>query len=94
MNDTSYDPDLPNANAVMAAICCTSLQFAMNPSVDLAKLVAELAHKLAMPRYAESKLIVEVAKRLIRQWDTIVEEQQQERAADVLYDMPGSGVIH
>jgi hypothetical protein len=94
MNDTRYDPDLPNASAVMAAICCTSSQFALNPSVDLAKLVAELAHKLAAPQYAESKLITEVAKRLVKQWDSIVEEQEQELAEHMLHYMPGGDLIH
>ena len=28
---SDYDPDLPNANVVMAAICCVSSQYAVNP---------------------------------------------------------------
>jgi hypothetical protein len=77
MSNSNFDPDLPNANAVMAAICCTSSQYVMNPSVDLAKLVADLAHKLTAPQYAESKLVTEVAKRLVSQWDAIVHEHSE-----------------
>lgn len=84
------DPDLPNASAVMAAICCASSQYAVNPSTDLAILVLDLAHKLTAPHYAESKLIAEVAKRLVFQWDAIVDD---------LYDAllaanPQSGAMH
>lgn len=71
-----YDPDLPNANAVMAAICCVSSQYIVNPSADLAMLVADLAHKLTAPQYAESTLVTEVAKRLVNQWNQIVSVQQ------------------
>ena len=85
-----FDPDLPNANAVMAAICCVSSQYAVNPSVDLAMLVADLAHKLTAPQYAESKLVTEVAKRLVFQWDAIVNEQQ----AGLIASSPLSNAIH
>ncbi len=71
---SEYDPDLPNASAVMAAICCVSSQYAVNPSTDLAILISDLTHKLATPQYAESKLIAEVAKRLAFQWDAIVDD--------------------
>jgi len=87
---TEFDPDLPNANAVMAAICCVSSQYAVNPSVDLAMLVADLAHKLTAPQYAESKLVTEVAKRLVFQWDAIVNEQQ----AGLIASSPLSNAIH
>jgi hypothetical protein len=90
MSNSNFDPDLPNANAVMAAICCTSSQYVMNPSMDLAKLVADLAHKLTAPQYAESRLVTEVAKRLVTQWDAIVEEQQ----AGLVNLMPGSNAVH
>ena len=85
-----YDPDLPNASAVMAAICCVSSQFAVNPSADLAMLVANLAHKLTAPQYAESKLVTEVAKRLVHQWDAIVHEQQ----ANLINAAPASESLH
>jgi hypothetical protein len=87
---SQYDPDLPNANAVMAAICCASSQYAVNPSVDLAQLVADLAYKLTAPQYAESKLVTEVAKRLVFQWDAIVSEQH----AELIAMMPQSSAIH
>lgn len=87
---SQYDPDLPNASAVMAAICCISSQYAVNPSADLALLVADLAHKLTAPQYAESKLVTEVAKRLVYQWDAIVHEQQ----AELIETMPPSNAIH
>lgn len=87
---TEYDPDLPNASAVMAAICCVSSQYAVNPSADLAMLVADLAHKLTAPQYAESKLVTEVAKRLVYQWDAIVHEQQ----AELIQATPHSSAIH
>ena len=90
LNDSNFDPDLPNANAVMAAICCSSSQFVMNPSIDLAQLVADLAHKLSTPRYAETKLIKEVAKRLMVQWDAILHEQQ----AGLMEVAPLSSAIH
>lgn len=87
---SEYDPDLPDANAVMAAICCTSSQYAVNPSIDLAMLVADLAYKLTAPQYAESKLVSEVAKRLVCQWDAIITGQQ----ADLLAKTSISGAIH
>lgn len=89
-NADQYDPDLPNASAVMAAICCVSSQFAINPSADLAMLVADLAHKLTAPQYAESKLVTEVAKRLVHQWDAIVHEQQ----ANLINATPASESLH
>ena len=85
-----YDPDLPNASAVMAAICCVSSQYAVNPSTDLAMLIADLAHKLTAPQYAESKLVIQVAKRLVYQWDAIVHEQQ----AEIIQATPASSSIH
>jgi len=89
-NAGQYDPDLPNASAVMAAICCVSSQFAINPSADLAMLVADLAHKLTAPQYAESKLVTEVAKRLVHQWDAIVHKQQ----ANLINATPASESLH
>jgi len=73
---SEYDADLPDANAVMAAICCASSQYAVNPSVDLAMLIEDLAYKLSAPAYAESPLIEEVASRLLIQWSAIVDDQQ------------------
>jgi len=69
-----YDPDLPDASAVMASLCCVAAQYASNPSVELAELAASLSHKLTAPQYAESKLVIEVAKRLVQQWEAILQE--------------------
>ena len=71
-----FDPDLPNANAVMASICCVATQYASHPSLDLAQLAASLAQKLTAPEYAESKLVAEVARRLMRQWADVIEDYQ------------------
>jgi hypothetical protein len=73
-SSTLFDPDLPTAKEVMSAICCVATQYALNPSLDLAKLASILANKLTAPEYAESKLIVEVAKRLVFQWDEVLRE--------------------
>ena len=75
-----FDPDLPNANAVMASICCVATQYASSPSLDLAQLAASLAQKLAAPEYAESKLVTEVARRLMRQWADVIDDYQQAMA--------------
>ena len=85
-----FDPDLPNASAVMAAICCVSSQYAVRPSADLAILVSDLAHKLAAPQYAESTLITEVAKRLMFQWDAIVDNLHDA----LLVATPQNGTCH
>ncbi len=84
-----YDPDLPDANALMASLCCVAAQYAWNPTIELARLAASLAHRLATPHYAESKLIAEVAETLIRQWEAIVDEQ----AADLSSVVPSSTVV-
>ena len=69
-----FDPDLPTAKEVMAAICCVATQYALNPSLDLAKTALTLATKLTAPEYAETKLVVEIAKRLVFQWDEVLRE--------------------
>lgn len=94
MSNSNFDPDLPNASAVMAAICCTSSQYVMNPSVDLAKLVADLAHKLTAPQYAESKLVTEVAKRLVSQWDAIVYNHSEWSQQTGVNLMPSCDAVH
>ncbi len=73
--EAQYDPDLPDAKAVMASLCCVASQYASNPSLELAQLAASLAHKLTAPQYAESKLVEEVAKRLVRQWQHVLDDQ-------------------
>lgn len=80
--ETQYDPDLPDAKAVMASLCCVASQYASNPSRELAQLAANLAHKLSAPQYAESRLVEEVAKRLVRQWQQVLADQ-----ADTMRDL-------
>lgn len=80
--ETQYDPDLPDAKAVMASLCCVASQYAGNPSRELAQLAASLAHKLSAPQYAESRLVEEVAKRLVRQWQQVLADQ-----ADTMRDL-------
>lgn len=74
-SEAQYDPDLPNASAVMASLCCVATQYASRPSMELAKLAASLAHKLTAPQYAESKLVVEVARRLVKQWEEVLNDE-------------------
>jgi len=40
----------------------------------LAVLASELAHKLTAPEYADTKLIEDIAERLVKQWQVIVSE--------------------
>lgn len=91
-----FDPDLPNANAVMASLCCVATKYALEPSLELAKLAADLAYKLMAPEYAESRLVIEVAKRLIVQWHTLIREQEyavREDALAVSQVLPAHGVL-
>ena len=71
-----FDPDLPDAHAVMAAICCVSVRYAAKPSLALALLAADLSFKLTAEAYAESALIVDIARHLVRHWDDIVNGHQ------------------
>ena len=88
--DMHNDYDLPNANAVMASLCCVAAQYAANPSLELATLAADLSRQLAAPKYAESRLVSEVAQRLVRQWDAIVSEESATFASII----PGSEAVH
>jgi hypothetical protein len=54
-NQALYDPELPDANAVMASLCCVAAQYAGKPSLALAELAADLSRKLTAPQYAESR---------------------------------------
>lgn len=91
MNDSeaTYDPELPDANAVLASLCCVAARYAARPSRDLAQLAASLSRKLTAPQYAESKLVSEVAQRLVRQWESIVIEQSRQ-----LVPACQSGILH
>ena len=69
-----FDPELPTAKEVMAAMCCVATQYALNPTLEMAKSASSLAHKLTAPEYAETKLIVEIARRMVQQWDEVLRE--------------------
>jgi hypothetical protein len=69
-----FAPELPTAKEVMAAICCVATRYALNPSLDLANTAFSLAIKLTAPEYADNKLIVEVAGRLVMQWNEVLRE--------------------
>lgn len=71
-----FDPDLPTANDVMAAICCVTTRYALNPSVDLAKLALRLAGNLSAPEVTKTEHLAEIAKTLIAQWDSVLTEYQ------------------
>lgn len=70
---STYDPELPNASAVLAALSCVSAQYAKQPSVELAILAGDLAYQLQAPEYAETQLVRDVAVQLAWQWDAIVD---------------------
>jgi hypothetical protein len=89
-----YDPELPNANAVMASLCCVAVQYASRPSLELAALAADLSQKLMAPQYAESKLVTEVAKRLTAQWSTILRDGLREQNELEVSVMPVSMARH
>lgn len=88
--ETAYDPELPSASAVLASLCCVAARYASHPSAELAKLAASLSRKLTAPEYAESKLVTEVAKRLVKEWEAIVHEQDQLQSAL----LPSSNALH
>lgn len=69
-----FDPELPTAKELMAAICCVTTQYAIKPSQALAILASELAKKLTAPEYADTKLIADIAERLVKQWALIVSD--------------------
>ncbi len=69
-----FDPELPTTKELMAAICCVTTQYALKPSHELAVLASDLANKLTAPEYADTKLIEDIAERLVKQWAQIVSE--------------------
>jgi len=77
-----YDADLPNALAVMATLNCVAVRYAKAPSLALARLASRLAYTLTAPEYAESKLIAEVASKLVFDWDGVVRSYQEASHAD------------
>lgn len=88
--EAQFDPELPTASAVIASLCCVAAQYANSPSLELARLALDLARKLTAPQYAESKLIVEVAQQLVRQWDQVLHRQMNRPGAVA----PGSQSVH
>ncbi len=74
LKEGQFDPDLPTARDVLMAISCVATQYALNPSLQLAKLALSLANNLHAPEYAEAEAVEEVAHRLTAQWDSVVEE--------------------
>jgi hypothetical protein len=89
-----YDPELPDANSVMASLCCVAVQYASNPSLELAALATDLSQKLTAPEYAESQLVTEVAKRLAAQWSAILRDGLRERNELEVSVMPVSMARH
>lgn len=86
--EAQFDPDLPSAGAVITSLCCVATQYARSPSADLARQARDLARKLTVPQYAESRLIVEVAQRLVKQWDQVLFRQMN------TVTVPGSKAIN
>jgi hypothetical protein len=76
-----YDPELPDANAVMASLLCVATIYAGKPSLELAKLALSLAQKLTAPEYAESELICSVSRRISMQWGFVVRDYEQTQSA-------------
>jgi hypothetical protein len=87
--DATYDPELPDANAVLASLCCVASRYATSPSPELAQLAANLSRKLTAPEYAESKLVVEVAQHLLRHWEGVAVGHNK-----LLTPVYESGVLH
>lgn len=85
-----YDPDLPNASAVLSAISCVSVQYVISPSFELARLAFSLASKLSAPQYAESQLIPQIARQLQCQWDVILKDQIEV----IAMTMPSNDTAH
>jgi hypothetical protein len=85
-----YDPDLPNASAVLSAISCVSVQYVINPSFELARLALSLANKLSAPQYAETQMIPQIARQLQTQWDVILQDQLEVLAMT----MPSNDTSH
>ncbi len=69
-----FDPELPTAQDVLMAISCVATQYAVNPSLNLAKTALNLANNLSAPEYTNAASIKVVAQQLMQQWDSVVEE--------------------
>jgi len=69
-----FDAELPTAKDVLVAICSVASQYAVNPSLELAELASSLSRKLTAPEYADSEYLAEIANRLVKQWDQVMQE--------------------
>lgn len=63
-----FDPDLPNASAVLASLCCVITQYTKNPNAHLARLALELSQKLGKASYAESMFVTAIGQRMEEEW--------------------------
>ncbi|QDC43520.1 hypothetical protein [Methylophilus medardicus] len=71
------DPNLPDAESVMASLLYVATLYIKKPSHDLARQALQLAETLMLPEYAESDLICRVSRRLCVQWTLLVNEHAQ-----------------
>jgi hypothetical protein len=72
-----YDPEMPDASAVMASLLSVTTIYAGKPSLELAKLALSLAETLTAPEYAESDLICSVSRRIHLQWGFVVQDYER-----------------
>ena len=82
-----FDPDLPNASAVLASLCCVITQYTKNPNAHLAKLALELSQKLGKASYAESMFVTAIVQRMEEEWSR---KLMQETASPI----DNNNVIH
>ncbi|HYG33105.1 MAG TPA: hypothetical protein VD810_08965 [Methylophilaceae bacterium] len=78
-----FDPDLPNASAVLASLCCVITQYSKNPNANLARLALELSRKLGSKTYYESSFISAIGLRLEEEWSR---KLMQETGSPVITD--------
>lgn len=72
-----FDPELPDANAVLVSLSCVATRYAINPSEDLALLGWRLAQTLTAPEYAESGLVVSAARQLTQEWRHLLDAHRE-----------------
>jgi len=78
-----FDPDLPNASAVLASLCCVITQYSKKPNANLARLALELSRKLGSKPYYESAYISAIGQRLEEEWSR---KLMQETGSPVMTD--------
>jgi hypothetical protein len=79
-----FDPEMPDATAVMASLLSVTTIYAGKPSFELAKLALSLAETLTAPEYAESELICSVSKRIHMQWGFVVQDYERLQSCSML----------